>query len=376
MEKLLIVGVNTRPLAHSAYQLGYEIYSTSYFCTMDFNGWHHKNCILKQKPYNSCGKFEESFDPPLLMELSSPYIDEVDHIISYTGAVPEKFPPSKIIGNKKVENVENKYKLYQKLKNKFKFPATYHLSEIAEAQEIAAQFPEKKFIKKPVQGSGGYGIEKLKNNNFESCPESEFLLQEFISGENVSTSVLSTGNESQAILSSKQLYADENPALPDFIYGGNIAPYPGEDSVFKKVAQAVVDELNLTGSNGVDMVIDKDDIYLIEVNPRLHGTFECAEAVLGINMMDAHIRACEGELLSLPSPKKYAIKKILFAKKRSLVGNLRYEGVFDLPLENTIIEPGQPVVTLIFSSENLFNCLEKIDRTASHVESKLKEFKY
>ncbi len=376
MEKMLIVGVNTRPLAHSAYQLGYEIYSTSYFCTMDFNRWHHKKCILNQNPYNSCGKFEESFDPSLLMELSSSYIDEVDHIISYTGTVPEKFPPSKIIGNKKVENVENKYKLYQKLKNKFKFPDTYHLSEIAEAQEIAAQFPEKKFIKKPVQGSGGYGIEKLKNGNFESWSESEFILQEFVSGENVSTSVLSTGTQSQAILSSKQLYADKNPVLTDFIYGGNIAPYPGEDSVFKKVGQEVVDELNLTGSNGVDMVISKDDIYVIEVNPRLHGTFECAEAVLGINMMEAHIRACEGELLSIPSPKKYAIKKILFAKKRSLVGNLRYEGVFDLPLEKAIIEPGQPIVTLIFSSENLFTCLEKIDRTASHVESKLKEFKY
>ncbi|GAB6054992.1 ATP-grasp domain-containing protein [Methanobacterium movens] len=374
MEKMLIVGVNTRPLAHSAYQLGYEIYSTSYFCTMDFDRWHHKKCILKQKSYNSCGKFEESFDPSLLMKLSSSYIDEVDHIISYTGTVPEKFPPSKIIGNKKVENVENKYKLYHKLKNKFKFPDTYHLSEIAEAQEIAAQFPEKKFIKKPVQGSGGYGIEKFKNMNLESYPESEFILQEFVSGENVSASLLSTGTESQTILSSKQLYAEENPALPEFIYGGNITPYPGEDSVFKKVAQEVVDELKLTGSNGVDMVIANDDIYIIEVNPRLHGTFECAEAVLGINMMEAHIRACEGELLSVSSPEKYAIKKILFAKKRSLVGNLKYNGVFDLPLENTIIEPGQPLVTLICSSENLYNCLEKINRATSHVEGKLKEF--
>lgn len=63
------------------------------------------------------------------------------------------------------------------------------------------------------------------------------------------------------------------------------------------------------GSNGVDMVMTHDKIYVIEVNPRLQGTFECAE-LLGINVLDAHIKACkEGILIDRMNINEIAIKK-------------------------------------------------------------------
>ena len=128
MEKLLIVGVNTRPLAQSAYELGYEIYSASYFCTSDFNSYHHKKCILKQKPYYSCGYFQESYRPLELRELCSEWIDEIDYIIPYSGISPQSFPSSKVLGNKNVENIENKYQLYKKIRKHFNLPETFLLS--------------------------------------------------------------------------------------------------------------------------------------------------------------------------------------------------------------------------------------------------------
>ena len=161
MEKLLIVGVNTRPLAQSAYELGYEIYSASYFCTSDFNSYHHKKCILKQKPHYSCGYFQESYRPLELRELCSEWIDEIDYIIPYTGISPQNFPSSKVIGNKNVENIENKYRLYKKIRKHFNLPETFLLSSLEEAWEINNQNPEKEYLIKPVYGSGGYGIFQL-----------------------------------------------------------------------------------------------------------------------------------------------------------------------------------------------------------------------
>jgi predicted ATP-grasp superfamily ATP-dependent carboligase len=51
------------------------------------------------------------------------------------------------------------------------------------------------------------------------------------------------------------------------------------------------------------MIIKNGEVYVIEINPRFQGTFEASEAALGINMAQAHIMACEGELIEIPYPK-------------------------------------------------------------------------
>jgi uncharacterized protein len=374
MEKLLIAGVNTRPLAHAAYELGYEVYSASYFCTTDFKEYHHKRCILEQKPHYSCGHFQESFHPHKLEELCSDWVDEVDHIITYTGISPENFPSSKLMGNKCVNEIENKYKLYKKLKNRFKLPKTILLSELQEAREINAQCPEKEFIIKPVHGSGGYNVFKLEDlpENLVEFHENEFLMQEFVKGENVSGSVLSTGKEAISILTSKQITGAECTGLKEgFIYCGNVSPYPQENPTLKSTAEKVIEELSLIGSNGVDMIIHNGEIYIIEVNPRLQGTFECAENSLGINIIDAHIKACSGELIKTPPAKKFTAKKIVYASERCKIGKIDLPCVYDLPLENTIIEKGEPVVTVLGSGRSPEEALFQTEELIKNVRKKL-----
>jgi predicted ATP-grasp superfamily ATP-dependent carboligase len=384
MENLLIVGINTRPLANSAYHLGYKIYSASYFCTSDFNSYHHKKCILKQKPHNSCGFFQELYRPQELEELCSEWIDEIDHIIPYTGVSPQNFPSSKVLGNKNVESVENKFKLYKTLKKRFKVPETFLLSSLKEACEIQYQNPEKEYLVKPVYGSGGYGVFNLKskikfnsfksvknnldeNNYLESFLAENFILQEYLLGENVSASVISTNKEAKSLISSSQITGAKE-SDEEFIYCGNLTPLPGNDLEIKKTAEDIVKHLNLIGSNGVDMIINGDKINVIEVNPRFQGTFECAELSLGINMMDAHIKACHGELIKTPLIQKYCLKKILYASERSLIGKITIPGVYDIPLENTVIEKGEPVVTVIGSGKTAHESYLDVDNTIEKVK--------
>ena len=158
---------------------------------------------------------------------------------------------------------------------------------------------------------------------------------------------------------------------------GNIAPYiknssPDNPNIFREVAEEVILELKLIGSNGVDMIVRNGNIHLIEVNPRLQGTFEVVEASLGINMVKAHIMACEGELMNIPAPKMFAVKMIIFSQRRSMVGNLDMEGVYDKPFPNVIIEEGEPVATVLTSGKVLEDCIYTAKNLVKKVYKNLK----
>ena len=438
MEKLLLIGINTRELVNSASKLkNYLTFSVSYFKTADFKEVYKENHVVKQKPNQSCGFFEENFDSKELLELSKEYLEEVDQIVLSTGLTPTDFKgkyrkyKKKIIGNKDTSTVENKYKFYKKIKNEFLTPKTYKLKHgnIDEIVEILKQYEDKSFILKPIQGSGGYGVklinsngnnphgtnfneknsngknpnkqnhlthilEKKEEQNYENCG---YIVQEFIEGINISSSLLATKNQAKNIMSSMQLSEANFTIENSFKYIGNILPL--DDCILKyntnsykkkiikkkkmsqvnennkfneinkvnennkvngknkfneinEISKNLIQKFNLLGSNGVDMIIDADNnenIYVIEVNPRFQGTYETIEKLLNINLLEAHIKACEGTLIDIPKlePNKYSIKRIIYSKERVKVGNLNIKNVSDVPYKGVIIEKNQPLATIV-----------------------------
>ena len=112
----------------------------------------------------------------------------------------------------------------------------------------------------------------------ETCDIGEALLQEIVDGVSVSASVMAGEEGAQTILTSRQIIGDVKLGqMEPYGYCGNLAPYPLPLEV-ELIAEEVVETLKLTGSNGVDMIRSHDETYVIEVNPRFQGTFECAEA--------------------------------------------------------------------------------------------------
>lgn len=372
MEKILVVGANTRSVACSAKKAGYYVYSVDYFCTKDLIGCSDSiKCVLSQKPYESCGIFEDKFEPLVLENLSSNFMDKADFILCCAGVLPEKFPKAKIVGNKKIKNIENKYKLYKKLKKKFKVPKTFLISDFEEASEIVEN-EGSKFVIKPIFGSGGIGIREFEDA--DRSKSDKMIIQELIDGENISASVLSTGNEAKTIFTSKQLIGKaELGRTEPFGYCGNIVPYL-DDPYIKKIAEDVIETLSLVGSNGVDMIHKGSDVYVVEVNPRFQGTFECAEAVLGINMVDAHIKACNGTLIDTNFPDNFAVKMIVFAKERSIVGDMNFDGVYDIPRKNVIIEKGEPVATVVSTGKVLEEVIYSAKKTVRSIYRSLSPF--
>ncbi len=387
MEKLLLIGIDTRSMLNSALKLNYSIFSTSYFSTSDTPKIENQKIILKEEIDESCGVFEEKFDSKQILEISSDYIDEVDYIIPISGVSPTDFSKrdqKKILGTVDVADIENKYRFYKKIKNKFQTPETFSISDMDEALEIQKSYPNTKFILKPVKGSGGYDINLLDNDTNIELNDGKFILQEYVSGINLSSSVLASRDDAKTIMTSRLLTMHDFEKNNSFIYVGNILPLTKE-SVMSDVedideiknemtdtSQQLAKEFNLVGSNGVDYIYNEDGLYVIEINPRIQGTFECIEMSLGINMLDAHIKACLGEIIEIPKAKYYSYKKIIYSPTRMKYENLNLDNIYDLPHVGSITEKSQPLLTIIDKDSDFEKLYEKVELTSEKVNEAAK----
>lgn len=361
MRKVLIVGIDTRPVVRSALELGYEVYSVSYFkayeVAYDVDTPLHERFALSQEEGRSSGVFEEGCTREVLVDLCGDWVDKVDFIIPCTGVSPRDFPKRKVLGNWNVACIVDKYRFYKRFENMFNIPLTFKVCDVYDIFDIRKQYAEYDFIVKPVQGSGGYGIRNLNNLTMDELDHmvcGEWIIQQHIPGEPISISVLSTKTDTKIITANKQLIGTQQQKEQDYKYTGNITPYKDLDyQQIEEKTYTVFQRLKLVGSNGIDLINNNGKYYLIEVNPRIQGTFETTEQSYKINLLDAHIKACHGEIIPQPQAQQYSLKQILYTQDRVQVGNLNLPGVHDIPCPNSILEKNQPLCTLITSNPSL-----------------------
>ena len=378
MEKLLLIGIDTRSMLNSALDLEYEIFSASYFSTSDTPTIKNQKIVLKESDGESCGSFEENFDPKYILEFSRDFIDEVDYIIPISGVSPSDFKKNdkkKILGNKDVGELENKFKFYEEIKDEFLTPMTFKLNDIDEALEINKNYPNNQFIIKPFQGSGGYDVNLLNNDSDFEFKDDEYIMQEYIKGINLSSSVLSNTTTAKNITNSRLLTMNDFKNNNDFRYVGNILPLTKKSVMtpvnnfdklkreMKTTSENLIKKFNLIGSNGVDFILNEDGLNIIEVNPRIQGTFECVEKTFGVNMLEAHIKACQGELINIPEAKYYSYKKIIYSPTRMKYHKMNLNNIYDLPHIGSITEINEPLLTIIEKDKSFENLCKKVELT-------------
>lgn len=385
MEKLLLIGINTRSMLNSALKLNYEIYSTSYFSTSDMPTIKNQKIILNEKYDESCGLFEDNFNSENILEISKDYIDEVDYIIPISGVSPSDFKKKdqkKILGTTDVESIENKYKFYKKIKNSILTPETFKIKDIADAFEINKNYPETKFILKPLKGSGGYNI-NLLSEDIELNNE-EYIIQEYIDGINLSSSILANKNNMQILTHSRLLTVNDISESNSFKYIGNILPLTKQSIITETkdikeitnkqeiICEELAKKFNLIGSNGIDYILNENGLYALEINPRLQGTYECIEKSFGINMLDAHIKTCQGQTIEIPKAKYYSYKKIIYSPTRMKYNEINENNIFDLPHVGSITEKGEPLLTIIDKDKDFEKLYKKVEKTSLNVEKQTK----
>lgn len=331
--------------------MGYTVYATSFYNLVDQRSIVDKLLVPKDIGMFSIKSLED---------IALDYVNEVDYIICTSDVDVSRFPKNKIIGNYNTDFINNKFKLYKFLHKNFLFPETYKLNDIEEAREIVNNNKNKKYIVKPIYGSGGLGIKWFSDDVFA---DDEFLLQEYIVGDAVSSSFLAYPNhEIEFITSSDQIIGSKSLGTQDFIYCGNVIPYIKSNVKINNISTKIAKMCKLVGSNGIDFVIKNNTVYVLEVNPRIQGSYECVENSFDMNLVEKHINACNNVPVNIPKVKQFSVKLIPYSLNEGTYNLSGICNVHDISEANYVFKKGEPISTIIVSDRILENAMGKAQK--------------
>lgn len=132
---------------------------------------------------------------------------------------------------------------------------------------------EKPFVLKPVRGSSKHGVNfvnlETKFDELNIAPDEEYLAETYISGQEYSVESISYNNHHQVV----QITEKVTTGAPHFVELEHHQPGRISDKAKEKVYTIIPEILKRVGfQNGAThteiKVDDKDNIYLIEINPR------------------------------------------------------------------------------------------------------------
>jgi len=364
------VGVHTRPAVASAKRSRYAVESADYFGDVDLKRLADVSLsIVEQKPYRSSGRFAEQYSDGKLLALAR-RLDGDRIILTSTLSLRSR----KVAGISGARAKKLKDKAYQlarvrKLEPEVAVPETRVVEGRDEAVEAAREigFP---VVVKPALGAGGEGVVLARREEEVPDIRERCLVQEYIKGRPVSVSTLSAGDESAAVSTSVQLLGSRLVNAQGFRYCGSIAPYSSDERLLS-MAEEISRLFRLKGWNGIDFVEARGKYYFMELNPRFQGTLDVVELAYGINIVEAHLAACDGELPEqCPAAGRFAARLTLFAGERCIVrGNLA-RLCSDVPVRNAIIEAGEPVTTVLASGDSRSEALRRAKEKAKRVYSR------
>ncbi len=350
---VLLVGVHTRPAVFSAKRAGFEVYSVDYFGSMDIKSVADvSRSIILQKPYRSMGRMSLDYSGEKLVDLAKDL--DADYVIPLSTVDLKK---RNMVGNspgvmRRIKDKEYQLKRVDKLG--FNVPKSEVVRSRGEARDVAEDmgFP---VVIKPIMGAGGKGVVMAKTLSEIPKIGDKMLLQRYVRGKKLSVSTLSSRDDSKMLSTSVQILGSRLLNQEGFVYCGNIVPFLGLDEVMlKEIAHMAVEisrSFGVVGWNGIDFVVGDEPVFM-ELNPRFQGTMSCVERAYGVNLVEAHIGACEGELIDIPHPADHSIRMTLFARERSIVTQNLMDISVDVPCKYAIVESGEPVTTVLESSHS------------------------
>ena len=345
--KILIVGYSVRHIACSATRASHKVFAADSFCDLDLEACSYGIALLPQpldaqQAESLIQSYTEKFSPDAVV--LGPGLEEV----RVKGVSVLNNPPEK------AALVSDKLWLANWLEKRgFPFIPT------AKSPENVS-FPA---VVKPRKGAGGVGcklVERATDLQLDGYMKLEdgMIIQDWLSGKPVSSSIIGNGRDSRAIAVNEQLIGAPWAGADGFRYSGNITPLEPLQPEMARMAEEIVSELGLVGSNGVDFLLTEKGPVVVEVNPRFQGSLDAVEMSTGKNVFKAHVESFKGILPEKPVPKKVAGRAILFADENVKIGEpmtswiTGRDWITDVPRPGSDIKKSDPVASVLATGRN------------------------
>ena len=331
--QLAIVGASTRAAAGSVYLSGRTAVTADLFADADLQGF----CSVTRV---------ENYPDAFLA-----WLDQTDcDGWLYTGAL-ENYPDLVDAMAKVRPLLGNRGETLRQVRDPMLLQTTLARAGLPFPETCMAEGPAQgDWLAKTYQGSNGSGVSLVSD-------AIEGYLQRRIAG--IPGAAIFAGGTLLGI--SQQLIGEAWTGADEFAYCGSLAPWQlpeAAQSQLEQVGRALFQEFHLQGLFGVDFIYDGNDAWPVEVNPRYTASVETLELVLGLQAIDWHLATCNRiDLPLLPTPKRRTSatvygKAVWFAKQPLEISELASAWAFaqrdlsDIPTPGTMIDPGQPVLTV------------------------------
>ncbi|KKM08267.1 hypothetical protein LCGC14_1725570, partial [marine sediment metagenome] len=248
-KSVLVVGFNTRPLAFSLKNAGYDVYAVDFFGDLDLYPNVKDSLILIKELETDYGTIKGTYSKSLLdftkqMLKKNP---DIDFLIIGSGLDDAHAERKAILNeikvkNYKIKSLNNDVETIKKARNieylhnllkshNFTVPLTISYINLGNYKG-KIQFP---LILKKSKSAGGLNVYKLSTyeelstlvKNLESVGfnQTDWVIQEYIKGIAVSCTTISNGKECEFITINRQIIGDPLLNSPkEFMYCGNIVP--------------------------------------------------------------------------------------------------------------------------------------------------------
>jgi predicted ATP-grasp superfamily ATP-dependent carboligase len=355
--KLLIIGFSVRHIACSAARAGYSIAAADAFCDIDLCECASETFLLSRDgAMQSLQALVENVSPDTVV--LGPGLEEA----SVRGVAVLNNPPER------AALVSDKLWLARWLERRgFPFIKT-------EASVESIDFPA---VIKPRKGAGGIGC-RLVRSRADLGLEEGMIIQERIEGLPSSVSVIGNGREARAVATNEQIIGAAFAGAKDFRYSGNITPLEPSCPELAGMAEEIISELRLVGSNGVDFLLTEKGPVVVEVNPRFQGSLDTVELSTGLNIFKAHLEAFQGILPErpLPVPRRTAGRVIFYAQGDLKIGAELFleslpDCLTDIPRPGSLIKDGDPVASILATGVNRADVLKLLEDRAAELHRAL-----
>lgn len=355
-KRIIIAAVSARPFVQAAAAAGYEVISLDAFADIDTRNVAKASHVIGY----GHGHFDEA---DLKCALNQAEVEGSIGLV-YGGGL-EAAPDLLEIVERHLPLIGNTPRVLRNLKRPRQFfilleilkiphPEVSFKPVISDLKQSAAGW-----LYKQGGGSGGTHVRKALPLP-GIAPETGCYFQREIKG--VSISLLFVADSKQAkVVGFNQQWTAPAPNMP-YRYGGAVGNVDLPDSIRQQLihaAQQLTNAVGLRGLNSLDAVMDGEQLWVLEINPRLSATFDLYQSA-DCNLFELHVRACAGDfsdwvkaLVQMHQLKLSKAHHIVYAPYNLLLpGDIEWpEWVADVPVPSSVINMHDPVCTVIAEAE-------------------------
>jgi len=235
--------------------------------------------------------------------------------------------------------------------------------------ECDLKFPEyvnntigikKRYLSKPFNSSGGYNIsfsEKYKKN---------YYFQEYLQGETYSISFFNHKNNFIFLGFNKLLHLRNFDPHP-FIHAGALTTNKFLESTniinsFKKLSE----KLSMNGYNSIDFKILNEEVFVLDINPRITSTFKIYNDTYNNDLLHLIINPGLDKKLESHNNNKYAFVH-MFVKEEYKFKNFFMDDpeFVNLPNEGQHVGKNQPLLSIYLNSFSNLDLMTRLKEKIS-----------